>query len=271
MSFMTVVKAALGLAAIGGGIAFIHKKMRENNVTDTDKTDIAKAAADDLIKKFNADKDKVINLNDIFNENAKQLKNKSVKTLKKHLGESIVIMGDWDRPKNLRELDEAELWEGEVGATEFTVGAYTVRSSERLYIDDNDEIYYHMRKPASPEKVEEYKKMKRKMGLILRFPDDVRRVYEVSAKLTSDTDGKFDFVCLATETPSGYWTETLYYIASVKASDEAEKEDLFVYKEYMGSERSVEHWYRYSGGEVSKYSIDPYDPDSYEEKWEISE
>lgn len=226
--------------------------------------DIAQQAANDLIQKVNADKDKVYTLDELLQNSYKANESAGTKTLRTHLGEDIVFTGVWADARDERELDETELLDGELSGYVFTIGNYTIRSTVCLFRDD-DEVDYTQRIPAGQDTVARYLKGGWR---ILGASDGVRDVQDISARYNGAVSEDWQHVCLAAA--SIHWTESIDFIGTLKpaASAPDEQESLFVLKQYTGNSFGVAHWYKLSSdGTVTEYSEHPYNPESFERSW----
>lgn len=226
--------------------------------------DLAQQAANDLILKVNADKDKAYTLDELLRNVYQANESAGMKTLRKHLGDGIVFTGVWADAKDEQELEESELLDGELSGYVFTMGHYTIRSTVCLYRDD-DKVDYTERVPAGPDKITQY--MNERSPLPLPG-SGFREVQVISAKHKNAAADDWTFVCLATTSVS--WDESIDFICTVKyaASDPDEREMLFVLNQYTGDSFGVAHWFKLSSdGAVTKYSEHPYNPESFEESW----
>ena len=140
--------------------------------------DIAQQAANDLIQKVTADKDKVYTLEELLRNTYKANESDGMKTLRKHLGDNIAFTCVWAEAGDERELEEAELLDGELSGYVFTVGGYTIRSAVCLYQDD-DEADYTQRVPVGQDAIAQYREESWRM----RGPGNgVREVQVISAR-----------------------------------------------------------------------------------------
>ena len=99
------------------------------------------AAAADLIQQVEADQDKTYTLEELQRNIHKNNESAGMRTLRNHLGDNIAFTGVWPDVKDERELEEAELLDGELSGYVFTVGGYTIRSAVCLYQDDDEADY----------------------------------------------------------------------------------------------------------------------------------
>ena len=226
--------------------------------------DIAQQAANDLIQKVTADKGKVYTLEELLRNTYKANESDGMKTLRNHLGDNIAFTGVWPDVKDERELEEAELLDGELSGYVFTVGGYTIRSAVCLYQDD-DEADYTQRVPVGQDAIAQY----REEGWRMCGPGNgVREVQVVSARYNGAGSDGWQHICIAAT--SIRWDESINFIAALKpaASAPAEQEVLFILKQYTGDSFGVAHWYKLSSdGNVTEYEEHPYDPESFEVSW----
>lgn len=220
------------------------------------KSSIAEEAAANLIQKFEAAKESIVfNLDDILRNNYKQNEREGIETLHRHLGDTILITGLWEKAEET-EVEENKLLEGELSAFIFKIGNYLIRSSMCLY-QDTDENAYHKRIPATQDRIAAYGKSGDYVMLSDR--EGVREVHEISAIYKggdSASKKEWNFICLATEGQMGRWRESIDFICTVKkdSSVPEEQEVLFVQKTYLGDAYCSKDWYKLtSDGRVTEY------------------
>ena len=222
------------------------------------------AAAADLIQQVEADQDKTYTLEELQRNIHKNNESAGMRTLRKHLSDDIAFTGVWPDVKDERELEEAELLDGELSGYVFTVGGYTIRSTVCLYQDD-DEADYTQQVPARRDMIAQYQQENWRM----RGPGNgVREVQVISARYNGSGSEQWQHVCIATT--SLRWDESINFIGTLKTSASApdEQEVLFILKQYTGDSFGVAHWYKLSSnGNVTEYEEHPYDPESFEASW----
>jgi len=240
---------------------------------NTKKSNIVEEAAANLIQKFEEEKENItFNLDDIMRNIFKQNESEGIKTIHRHLGESVLITGLWEEAKEEIEVEEENLLEGELSAFTFKIGNYSIRSSMRLYQDTKENAYYK-RIPATQEQIAAYGKPGDYVMLSNR--EGVREVHEILAKYEGEGTAvaeEWNFVCLATEARMCQWSESVAFISTVKAnaSEADEREVLFVQKTYCGDSFSVLYWYKMtSDGTVTEYWEHQLNPDSFNDPWEL--
>lgn len=226
--------------------------------------DIAQQAANDLIRQVNADKDTTYTLEELLRNTYKANESDGMKTLRTHLGEDIVFTGVWADAREERELEKAELLEGELSGYTFTIGGYTIRCAGRLFQDD-DEVDYTQRVPAGQDAIAKYQQE----GWRMFGPgNSVREVQVISARYNGAGAEDWQHICMATTSIS--WDESIDFIGTLKSSASAsnEQELLFVLKQYTGDSFGVAHWYKLSSdGTVTEYEEHPFNPESYKASW----
>ena len=233
---------------------------------------IALQAADSLIQKVNADRNTVYSLDGLLRNSYKQKKAAVMKTLYAHLGEDIVFTGAEDGMEDMRELEEYELWDGELSAFIFTAGCYSVRQARRLY-KDSGEVAYTQRKPAGKDAVATYKERESRSFLFhLGCTGEYREVCEISAKYKGEDSAGNEWVHICLATTGFSWNEDIDFICTVKSRGASDRQAaLFACKNYMGSSFSVQYWYRLTpDGTVKEYWIHPYNEDTFKERWELN-
>ncbi len=226
----------------------------------------AQQTADNLIQKVNANKNVVYSLGELMRNSCEQKKRAGTKTLYTHLGEDIIFTGTGDGTEDMRELEENELWEGELSAFIFTVGCYSVRQAWRVY-KGSDGIDGTKREPAGKDVAAAYKERDYEARRKYRDTCEISVKYKGGSSAPSD---EWVHICFADV--SIHWAEKIDFICTVKsgASSPDDQAALFVLKEYMGDSFSVEHWYRFTpDGTVKEYQLHPYDEDSFKERWEL--
>ncbi len=242
-----------------------------------DNRDIAERAAGNVLSKFRAEKEKItFSIDRILRSIYKQNKDSAMEVLHAHLGNSIVITGTWEEAEGERELEEEELFEGEITAVVFTMGCYTVRIAECLY-KDSDFMQYMQRIPASQDIITRYRvrhieeARERAAGrtvvgsiMELSWENGVRKVTEVSARYRSGSDElveRWQNICIAAKTRGGIGSASIDYICTVKRCHEVSDEHaaLFVLSRYLGDTHTDETWYKFTpDGIVESYRIDGY-------------
>ena len=257
------------LKSAGADNDFVNVQSDDN----AKKSSIAEEATANLIQKFEAEKENItFNLDDIMRNIFKQNESEGIKTIHRHLGESVLITGLWEEAKEEIKVEEENLLEGELSAFTFKIGNYFIRSSMRLY-QDTDENAYYKRIPATQEQIAAYGKPRGYVMLADR--EGVREVHEILAKYQSvgdSTTEEWNFVCLATEARMCQWSESVDFISTVKRdiSESDEREALFVQKTYCGDSFSVLYWYKMtSDGTVTEYWEHQLNPDSFNDPWEL--
>ena len=175
-----------------------------------------------------------------------------MRTLRNHLSDDIAFTGVWPDVKDERELEEAELLDGELSGYVFTVGGYTIRSTVCLYQDD-DEADYTQQVPARRDMIAQYQQENWRM---LGHESGVREVQVVSARYNGAGSEDWQHICIAAT--SLRWDESINFIAALKpaASAPADQEVLFILKQYTGDSFGVAHWYKLSsdGDEIGRAS-----------------
>lgn len=226
--------------------------------------DVAEAAAANLIGQFEADKDTAFTLEDLMRNRYTANEDAGVKTLRSHLGDGIAFTGMWANARDEQELEEAELSDGELSGYVFTIGCYTIRSTQCLYRDD-DTIEYSQRVPARPDEIVEYKK--EYQNLPFGWTGSGFREVQVISAMYKDT-ADWQEICMATSSTRSQ--ESIDFIGTMKydASAPDEQEMLFILKQYTGDSYGVAYWYKLSSdGTVTEYEEHPYNPETFEKTW----
>lgn len=262
-------------------------------------SDIAERAAENLRAKF---RDMDFVPADTIRKGYEQKEDSAIETLRRHLGNDIVIT-KWTEADGERELEEEELFEGEVSAFIFTIGPYTVRYAECLCADScygpgGTRHHYSQRVPAGKDIIAEYRAVKRKRrpdeaagtGRALVFPASrelgllgwmfpgwkgVQIVEEVSVlrRPGNEADAEcWQNICLAAQ--GGIWSEWIDYICTVKRGDmvSGSQEALFVCHAYLmgGMRYARESWYKITpDGKAEVYCIGDTCRGDGSEIWEL--
>lgn len=227
---------------------------------------VAEAAAASLVRQFEADQDTTYTMEELMQKHRKDTEKEAMKTLRTHLGKNIVFTGVWDDGKDGRELQKADLSDGELSGCVYSVGGYTVRSTVCLFRDD-DEVDYSEKVPATPDQIAEYEG--NSWGLLAMagmLGSGYREVQVISAKRKDGAD--WVDICMATS--SMRWQESVEFICTLKYGAKVPdgEEMLFVFKQYVGDSFGVGDWYRMSpGGTVTEFQEHPYDSDSFQTSW----
>ena len=229
-------------------------------------------AADDLIQKVNAGKDTVYSLEELLRNSYKQKKAAVMKTLYAHLGEDIVFTGAGDGMEDMRELEEHELWDGELSAFIFTAGCYSVRQARRLYKDSGG-VCYTKREPAGKDAAAAYKERESGSFLFhLKCTGEYREACEISAKYKGGDSTGAEWVHICFADTSFSWNEEIGFICTVKSRGLSDSQAaLFVQKHYIGSSFSAQYLYRLTpDGTVKEYQIHPLNKDTLKERWKLN-
>lgn len=266
--------------------------------------DFAQAAAADLMQQIEVDKDQVIEIN--YDKMQAEYLEECKNTLYEHLPEGIVIDNVTNPQNPGRMLEEHELWEGEIAATLYTVGCYSVRRAVRVYHEkmsdytaeewqkienlspeeERDEIagtgiapfartaymenrYYI---PATREEQAEVERELKEPPWKYRDYGNCLVVQEVSAAyIGNGASDDYRYIC-QTQSPRGCgFTDTITFIGTVKNNKSVpdDRADLFIGSCYVGSSFSTETWFAFSrDGHIKQYGIHGMDTDSWEKKWD---
>lgn len=245
--------------------------------------DIAMRAAENVISKYKADMNNIVfSFSGICRAIDEQNEGSAKKTLRLHLGSDIVFTGNWAETADERKLEEEELFEAEISASVFTIGCYTVRVADCLYEDEPDGIAprYQERVPAGQDIIAEYRNREKRRSVHYEYPWELihekraRRVKEVYVKRHAGSEASADCwqnICMAAESWSGSWSESIDYICTVKKDDTIPDEQavLFVLQRFVGSSYSYDSWYKFTpDGRLEKYSTGGYDPQGETTAWD---
>lgn len=222
--------------------------------------DIVTEAVNDLDQQWNADKDKVLDLNKLLRESYKRKMHMAIQSLRTQLGDDIILTGTWDEAEDMHELEESELLDGEMSAFVYKVGSYLVRQADCLY-QDGDGIDYRERKPAGKDAIVAY--MDASHLYICEPPLSYRSAKKISAKYIGDCgvpSEEWKCVCYEDHATSYYWSEQINFICAVKSGNlsSGSREELYVLKHWTGSSNSYDYWYRFNpDGTVEECRIYP--------------
>ena len=174
------------------------------------------------IRKLEADKDKPFTFDEFMRSSFNNNLNNEMQALRNHLLAFINITATWADVKDERELEESELFDGEISGVVFTVGCYTIRNTVCLHRDDDTD-------------------------------DPSQKIHVISAKHKNMSD--WQEIC-SIDAESIRLDESLKFIGTVKydASEPDEREMLFVFKKSIAGLIHDEYWYRLkSDGTVNVY------------------
>ena len=143
------------------------------------------------------------------------------RTIRQHWSQTAVFTGS-KHPKfsSGKELPVSKLLPGELSASTFHIGCYTVRSSVRLYKVSEPGYSPDNEIPASPEDVERVRKdTNGEASLAFGFyswHNDLRITHEISARHSSWEKDEFIYICRATQARNFSWSESISSICSAK-------------------------------------------------------
>lgn len=205
-------------------------------------------------------------------------------TIRKHWERSAVFTGHLRLSRGYS-LAENELRPGEVSATIFKVGHYTVRSAQRVYKNLQTCIGTEKEIPAGQEEVELVRKflarqwqdvdwrfqLMKRFGLV-KLPSvwgmepwagGLKLVQEISARHCNKPDGPFTMICRAAQARNFTWAEQIRDIYTAKESRLASEKSasLFVCHTYQGDSFRADTWYKFDpSGAITTLLLHPYDP-----------
>lgn len=252
-------------------------------------------AAKSVIDKIKKDGKKVsVSFSDLIRSEAFSIPSE----LYEHLPEGVVIENATNPHSKGRVLEDNELREGELSASIYQVGCYSVRVADRVYrkgdfepSSDNEiklegkgvkqgeamtaqsadipPFKSRYSRPATKEELEEYRNaIKNPVEAITDPPRDYQKVKEVSAAYM---DGEYKNICQAMYAQYGSYTDRLTFMGIVKLNKSVldSQASLFVGSEYVGDSHSTEDFYAFSpDGYIRRYWIGGLDPDSFSAKWD---
>lgn len=149
-----------------------------------------------------------------------------------------------------KQVPESKLLLGELSATTFHVGCYTVRSSVRIYKVSEPSYIPDDEVPATQEEVERVRKdTNGGETLLLGFHswwNDLRVTHEISARHSSWGKDEFTYICRAAQARNLSWSESISSICAAKEHPllPDNRASLFVCNSYMGSSFGAETWYQ---------------------------
>lgn len=260
----------------------------DRDTAGKDDRDIAERAAGNVLSKFRAEKGKItFSMDGILRNIYKQNEDSAMEVLHAHLGNSIVITDTWAKAEGEQELEEEELFEGEISASVFTIGCYTVRIAECLYMDGND-ANYKQRIPAGQDIITRYRTrhieeartgaagyILTKGSMDMLWKNGVHKVTEVAARYCSGSNELVEHwqnICMVAEMAGGIGSESIDYICTVKRCHEVSDGHavLFVLSRYLGDAHTCERWYKFTpDGRVESYCLDGYDLQNDTDVWEL--
>lgn len=177
-------------------------------------------------------------------------------TIQKHWKDTAVFtdalhIEPWEWGEIGKKVPEGELLLGELSATTFSVGCYTVRSAQRVYRVYGPIYDPEKETPASWEKTELVRKDITPMGtirpLVPAWRDELRVTHEISARHNDAPEGKFTYICRAAEASCGRWKEHISAIYFVKESKFIPDKyaSLLVCLALAGDSHGFDTWYKF--------------------------
>lgn len=192
-------------------------------------------------------------------------------TIQKHWKDTAVFtdalhIEPWEWGEIGKKVLEGELLTGELSATTFSVGCYTVRSAQRVYRVYGPIYAPEKETPASWEETELVRKDITPMGtikpLVPAWRDELRVTREISARHNDAPEGQFTYICRAAEASSGRWKEHISAIYSVKESKFIPDEyaSLLACLAFTGDSYGVDTWYKLDPtGKITTLRLHPFD------------
>ena len=172
----------------------------------------------------------------------------------------------WEWGEIGKKVPEGELLPGELSATTFSAGCYTVRSAQRVYKICEPTYFPEAETPASWEETKLVRKDIRPMGTIgpiaPAWRDELRVTHEISARHNDAPEGKFTYICRAAEARTGRWKEHISAIYSAKESKFIPDEyaSLLVCLAFVGDSHGVDTWYKLDPtGKITTLRLHPFD------------
>lgn len=215
--------------------------------------------------------------------------------------EGVVIESAVNFSASAHTLGENELKEGELSASIYKVGCYTVRIAERVYREEDFEPSFNTsedkeirlegktikqgeaikadsadipplkskyNRPAAKDELEEYRNaVKNPCKAMVNPPLKYQKVQEVTAAYM---DGEFKNVCQTMYAKHGMYTDTLTFMGMIKRNKSVPDSDasLLIGREYVGNSFSIEYYYIFSlDGYIRYFDVGP-DPESWNAKWD---
>lgn len=159
----------------------------------------------------------------------------------------------WEWGEIGEEVPGNKLLPGELSATTFSVGCYTIRSAQRVYRIYEPGYSPEMETPADQEETELVRKDIRPVTvasigfLDSAWRDKLRVTHEISARHNDDPEGKFTYICRAAEARNARWKEHISAIYSVKESEFIPNEyaSLLVCLAFAGDSHNSGTWYKF--------------------------
>lgn len=215
------------------------------------------------------------------------------KNIRKHWKTDFVFTDSWSRRKDARQLGADELLPGELSAVTYTVGCYTVRSSQRVYrIPENNMVYIPDDEIPADKEVPDDKDAMDYFGRALakkqrlfagvavadamdffegeKYRRKCRMANEITARHNADPAGEFKYICRAASATNRSWSERISCVCTIKktASLPDEHACLFVCNAYMGNSYGTYRWYEFNPkGKLTHFRIHPLAEDDRENYW----
>ena len=219
----------------------------------------------------------------------------------KHFPEGVVIESAMNSSASAHTLSENELKEGELSASIYKVGCYSVRIAERVYREGDFEPSFNTSedteirlegksikqgeaikadsadipplksrycRPAAKDELEEYRNaVKNPYIAVVNPPLKYQKVQEVTV---SYMGGEFKNVCQTMYAKHGLYSDTLTFMGTIKRSESVPDSDvsLLIGRTFVGNSYTIEYYYIFSpDGYIHCFTVDP-DPESWNAKWD---
>ena len=148
--------------------------------------------------------------------------------------------------QKMHEITEDELLPGELSASVFKVGCYTVRSAQRVYRIHEDGYSPELEMPADKAEVDLVRKEPESFVLFPSWRNKLRVAHEISAVHTDNPNNMPIYICRAARAMDFRWSEYIggIYVAKEHELVPDEYASLFVCLTFTGSSHSFDTWYK---------------------------
>lgn len=167
--------------------------------------------------------------------------------IKQNWNETAVVTDSTDpKEREIHKLTEDELLPGELSASVFNVGCYTVRSAQRVYRIHEDGYSPELEMPADKAEVDLVRKEPEGFVLFPSWRNKLRVTHEISAAHTDNPNNVPIYICRAARARDLRWSEYIGEICVAKEHEIVPDEyaSLFVCLTFVGSSHSFNTWYK---------------------------
>ena len=177
--------------------------------------------------------------------------------IKQNWNETAVVTDSMDpEAREIHKLTEDELLSGELSASVFKVGCYTVRSAQRVYRIHEDGYSPELEMPADKAEVDLVRKEPESFVAFPSWWNKLRVTHEISARHNANPNKIFAYICRAARARDLRWSEYVggIYVAKEHELVPDEYASLFVCLTFVNSFSSTDTWYKLDPtGRITKF------------------